>query len=234
MTNEPLERFAYARLPSCGVAPRGVVVHFMGLGSQWQAKEGEEPHGLEHEGAAAAAAAGAIYVVPYLDPWNWMNAVEGKYFSINDLDFFFAKIGVYLKSQEVTELLNHCKHSKTQIDLIRMVNLLKTDVPCDILQTLNRIFDKLSGSQPAMDVEELLQHLNENEYPQSELMNKNLQVVKESILNGFKHILGDNKIIKKEQFIEFHNNILWVLPDYKVNDFKNKLPLMWGIRRLRQ
>ena len=75
MKNEPLERFAYARLPSGGVAPRGVVVHFMGLGSQWQAKEGEEPHGLEREGAAAAAAAGAIYVVPYLDPWNWMNAV---------------------------------------------------------------------------------------------------------------------------------------------------------------
>ena len=64
-------------------------------------------------------------------------------------------------------------------------------------------------------------------------MNKNLQVVKESILKGFHHILGENKIITKEQFIEFHNNILWVLPDYKVNDFKNKLPLMWGIRRLR-
>ena len=169
-----------------------------------------------------------------LDVVNDIVKKEGKYFSINDLDLFFAKIGVYLKSQEVTELLNHCQHSKTQIDLIRMVNLLKTDVPCDILMDLNRIFDKLSGAQPAMDVEELLQHLNENEYPQSELMNKNLQVVKESILKGFHQILGDNKIITKEQFIEFHNNILWVLPDYKINDFKNKLPLMWGIRRLRK
>ena len=168
-----------------------------------------------------------------LDVVNEIVKKEGKYFSINDLDLFFAKIGVYLKSQEVTEILNHCSHSKTQIDLIRMVELLKTEVPCDILKDLNRIFDKLSGDQTAMDFEELLQHLNENEYPQIDLMNKNLQLVKESIFKEFQHILGDNKIITKEQFIEFHNNILWVLPDYKLNDFKNKLPLMWGIRRLR-
>ncbi len=168
-----------------------------------------------------------------LDIVNEIVKKEGKYFPINDLDAFFAKIGVYLKSQEVTELLNHCSHSKTQIDLIRMVELLKTDVPCDVLVDLNRIFDKLSGNQTAMDVEELLQHLNENEYPQIDLMYKNLQVVKENILKGFHQIIGDNKIITKEQFIEFHNNIFWVLPDYKIAEFKNKISLMWGIRRLR-
>ena len=168
-----------------------------------------------------------------LDVVNEIVKNEGKYFSIEDLDFFFAKIGVYLKSQEVTELLNHCKHSKTQIDLVRMVELLKTDIPADILCDLNRIFDKLSGMQTSMDVEELLQHLNENEYPQTDLMNQNLILVKQNILKGFHDIIGDNKIITKEQFIEFHNNIFWVLPDYKIKDFKEKLPLMWGIRRLR-
>ena len=158
---------------------------------------------------------------------------EGKYFPIKELDILFGKFGIFLKSQEVTELLNHCKHSKTQIDLVRMVELLKTDIPADILCDLNRIFDKLSGMQTSMDVEELLQHLNENEYPQVDLMNKNLILVKQNILKGFHDIIGDNKIITKEQFIEFHNNIFWVLPDYKIKDFKQKLPLMWGIRRLR-
>lgn len=73
MQNEPLERFAYVHFPVG--TPRGVVVHFMGLSIQWQAQEGEEPRGLERVGAEAAAAAGAIFFVPYLDPWNWMNAV---------------------------------------------------------------------------------------------------------------------------------------------------------------
>ena len=168
-----------------------------------------------------------------LDVVNQIVRTEGKYFSIADLDIFFAKIGVYLKSQEVTELLNHCKHSKTQIDLVRMVNLLKTEVPQDIICDLSMIFEKLSGNQEAMDVEELLQHLNENDYPQIDLMNKNLKIVKENILKGFYEIIGDNKIITKEQFIDFHKNIYWVVPCYKMKEFKTKLHLMWGIRRLR-
>ena len=133
--------------------------------------------------------------IPSLDFVNQIVREEGKYYSIADLDIFFAKIGVYLKSQEVTELLNHCKHSKTQIDLVRMVDLLKTEMPQDIVCDLNLIFDKLSGNQQAMDVEELLQHLNENEYPQIELMNKNVKIAKENILRGFHEVIGDNKII---------------------------------------
>ena len=171
--------------------------------------------------------------IPSLDFVNQKVREEGKYYSIADLDIFFAKIGVYLKRQEVTELLNHCKHSKTQIDLCRMVNLIKTEVPKDIICDLNMIFDKLSGNQQAMDVGELLQHLNESEYPQIELMNKNVNIAKENILKGFHEVIGDNKIINKEQFIDFHKNIFWVIPQYKIKEFKTKLHLMWGIRRLR-
>ena len=42
-----------------------------------------------------------------LDVVNEIVKKEGKYFSINDLDLFFYKIDVYLKSQEVTEILNY-------------------------------------------------------------------------------------------------------------------------------
>ena len=93
MQNEPLERFAYAAFPSAGSAPRGVVVHFMGLGSQWQAREEDGPHGLEREGAAAATAAGAVFVVPYLDPWNWMNAAACAE-TDRILDLVFEKAGL--------------------------------------------------------------------------------------------------------------------------------------------
>ena len=157
---------------------------------------------------------------------------EGKYYSINDLDIFFAKIGVYLKSQEVTELLNHCQHSKTQIDLIRMVNLLKTEIPKELVQCMEQIFEKISGKQQVMDVEELFQHLNEKEYPQSELMNNNHQVIRDTIIKEIYKMIDNNKVISKEQFITFHYNIFWVLPNYRIKDFKYKLPRLWGIRKL--
>ena len=168
-----------------------------------------------------------------LDVINEIIKQEGKYFPVKELDLLFAKFGVYLKSQEVTELLNHCQHSKTQISLVRMVELLKTDVPKDIEQKLNLIWNKLSGAQASMDVEELLQYLNENEHPQLELMKNNPEIAKESVHKGFQQLIGNNKIITKEQFLEFHYNIYWALPDFRVNNFKNKLSLMWGIRKLK-
>ena len=156
---------------------------------------------------------------------------NGKYYRIKDLDFFFAKLGIYLKSQEVTELLSHCQHSKTQIDLVRMVELFKTDVPKDIVQILESIFYKLSGGQPTIPVENLLKHLNEREHPQLDLFIKNIQKVHASVLKGLKSVIGNNNEIKLEEFLEFHYNIFWTLPDYCYEDFKTKVYLMWGVRQ---
>ena len=155
---------------------------------------------------------------------------EGKYFSIKELDLFFGKFGIFLKSQEVTELLNHCRHSESQIDLVRFVYLFRTPVPEDIVQELNEIFDTLSNGQPEMDVGELLTHLNEKEHPQCELMKKNLQGVKDSVIKGIKNIIGGRNTILREEFLEFHYNIFWVLPDFCLGNFRKRLSSMWGVR----
>ena len=155
---------------------------------------------------------------------------EGKYYSIKELDLFFGKFGIFLKSQEVTELLNHCRHSESQIDLVRFVYLFRTTVPEDIVQELNEVFDTLSNGQPEMDVNQLLTHLNEKEHPQCELMKKNLQGVKDSVIKGIKNIIGGKNYILREEFLEFHYNIFWVLPEFCLGNFRKRLSLMWGIR----
>ena len=155
---------------------------------------------------------------------------EGKYFSIKELDLFFGKLGIFLKSQEVTELLNHCRHSESQIDLVRFVYLFRTPVPEDIVQELNEVFDILSNGQPEMDVGELLTHLNEKEHPQCELMKKNLQGVKDSVVKGIKNIIGGKNTILREEFLEFHYNIFWVMPDFCYGNFRKRISSMWGVK----
>ena len=155
---------------------------------------------------------------------------EGKYFSIKELDLLFAKLGIFLKSQEVTELLNHCRHSESQIDLVRFVYLFRTTIPVDIVEELNEIFDILSGGQPSMEVADLMQHLNEKEHPQCELMKKNLQGVKDSVNKGIKNIIGDKSNILREEFLEFHYNIFWVMPDYCHGNFRKRIATMWGVK----
>ena len=155
---------------------------------------------------------------------------EGKYFPLKELDIFFGRFGIFLKSQEMTELLHHCKHSDSQIDLVRFVYLFRTTIPSDIVEELNEIFDILSGGQTSMEVVDLMQHLNEKEHPQCELMKKNLQDVKDSVIKGIKNIIGNKSSILREEFLEFHYNIFWVMPEYCYGNFRKRIALMWNVQ----
>ena len=155
---------------------------------------------------------------------------EGKYFPLKELEIFFGRFGIFLKSQEMTELLHHCKHSDSQIDLVRFVYLFRTTIPSDIVEELNEIFDILSGGQTSMEVIDLMQHLNEKEHPQCELMKKNLQDVKDSVIKGIKNIIGNKSSILREEFLEFHYNIFWVMPEYCHGNFRKRIATMWGVK----
>ena len=80
----------------------------------------------------------------------------GKYYSIKEIDIFFAKLGIFLKSQEITELLHHCRHSETQIDLIKLVYLFRTTIPEDIVDELNEIFNILSNGQASINLKNIM------------------------------------------------------------------------------
>ena len=154
----------------------------------------------------------------------------GKYYPIKEIDIFFGKLGIFLKSQEITELLHHCRHSETQIDLIKYVYLFRTSIPEDIVDELNEIFNILSKGQSSIDINELIKNLNEKEHPQCELMKKNLQYIKDSVIKGIKNIIGDKNEILREEFLEFHYNIFWVMPEYCHGNFRKKIALMWNVQ----
>ena len=156
--------------------------------------------------------------------------VEGKYYPIKELDVLFAKIGVYLKSQEITELLNYCRYNETQIDLIKFVYLFRTTIPEDIVDELNEIFNILSNGQASINLDELIKHLNVKEHPQCELMKKDLQFIKDSVIKGFKNIIGDKNDIIREEFLEFHYNIFWVMPEYCHGNFRKRISSMWNVQ----
>ena len=141
---------------------------------------------------------------------------KGKYLKLKELDPFLAKFGIFLKSQEITGLLNNCKHSENEMDLIRFIYLFRTEIPKDIINVLNHIFEKISEGQPSMDVEEALLHLNINHHPQLEMFQENFERAKDSVIRGLKLIIGDKKIILREEFLEFHFNIFWIMPDFQI------------------
>ena len=139
-----------------------------------------------------------------------------------------------MKSQEITALLNNCGHSEDEIDLIRMVYIFRTEIPADIIKTLNLIFDKISDGQSSMDVEEALLHLDVTQHPLLEMFQENYENVRESVIKGLRLIIGDKKMILREEFLEFHFNIYWIIPDFLEEKFRKQISLMWGIKKLKK
>ena len=95
---------------------------------------------------------------------------------------------------------------------------------------MNEIFNILSNGQASINLDELIQHLNVKEHPQCELMKKDLQFIKDSVIKGFKNIIGDKNEIIREEFLEFHYNIFWVMPDYCHGNFRKRLAPMWNVQ----
>lgn len=66
ITYENLERFAYVSDAICEKPIKGIVINFFGLGEQTMF--GEDPDVAEEY-----AKDGILFVVPYTNPWAWMN-----------------------------------------------------------------------------------------------------------------------------------------------------------------
>lgn len=83
---ENLRLFAYSNDKICRKPIRGLVLDFFGLGSI-NMYEGETAEG-EHY-----AEKGVLYIVPYYDPWAWMNMRTVK-FADELVDVLFEKYGL--------------------------------------------------------------------------------------------------------------------------------------------
>ena len=60
-------------------------------------------------------------------------------------------------------------------------------------------------------------------------MKKNLQYIKDSVIKGIKNIIGDKNDILREEFLEFHYNIFWIMPSYCHGNFRKKIASMWNV-----
>ena len=69
---ENLRNFAYSNDKICKGEVKGIVLFFYGLGCT-DIKEDNTDEGKFFAGH------GIIYIIPYLNPWNWMNAAAVKY-----------------------------------------------------------------------------------------------------------------------------------------------------------
>ena len=151
-------------------------------------------------------------------------------FHKSKLEFFLSKLGIFLKTQEISEMYKYLDIENEYIQFETFVSLLRIEIPKDIMIEINEVFNGLSKGADTVSVDTILSMLNPQEHPQFMLMKEDTSFATESIKYGIKFIIGDEKKeMNRDEFIELIANMYWVLPDENKEYFKLKLPSLFGL-----
>lgn len=150
------------------------------------------------------------------------------YINKGKLELFLGKVGVFLKTQEISELLKYLNRDGEDVRFDLFIELFRKDPPKEILNELNEVFDVLSNGRQAIPLDELTSKIDGQYHPQYMIMNDPF-MAKETVILGLKFVIGDKTEVTREEFIEFHKNIYCILPEDFDETFLRKTPQMWGL-----
>jgi Ca2+-binding EF-hand superfamily protein len=148
------------------------------------------------------------------------------------LEYLLSQLGIFLKTQEITELLKYLDVDNDCIKLEKFVGLLKCEIPPKTLTIMNNIFDALSKGNDTLNIETLINSLHIEEHPQYMLMGDDSLWATETVKASINAVVGDsNKTeMTRTEFLTFVGNIYWTIPHENLSHFNWKLPLLFGLK----
>lgn len=143
---------------------------------------------------------------------------------------FLSKIGVFLKTQELSEIHKYLgTYENGYVNLEQFVGLLKNEVPELLIKEVKEIFAKIKDPNGSITLENLKSHFNVEMHPRVKLMKKEVPLVQNEFEISFKFILGDKTVMTEDDFLELHKNMFWVTPKENTTYFFRMLPGLWGL-----
>lgn len=158
---------------------------------------------------------------------------EGKgTVSMYHFETFLSKLGIFLKSQELTEIHKYLKTFENQgmVPFENFVALLKCDVPEALTKEVENVYEKLQDSNGSITIENLKKKLNIEHHPRIKLMHKEIPLVQQEMDLSIQFIIGDKTEMSPDEFQELHRNMYWVTPRDNITYFFQMIPDLWGCK----
>ena len=147
------------------------------------------------------------------------------------LDITLSQLGIYLKTQEVSELSKYLDKHNDSVKLDKFAELFKKDLSKEAKNEIEHVFDNYAVPGKNVEINVLLNNFNPYEHPQLMGVKNNPQKTFESMREDIYLIAGNKKEINREQFFELHKNIWSVMPEGYEETFIYQIALMWNIKR---
>lgn len=151
--------------------------------------------------------------------------VENIYF-----ENFLAKIGIFLKTQELSELHKYLRTYENNglVSFESFIELLKSEIPESIHNKIIQIFDTIRDGNETISVDALKKLIKVENHPRVKLMLKDRDTVRSEFEFSISFVSGDKEYLDINDFLELHRNMYWVIPKEELTNYNNTISRIWG------
>lgn len=143
---------------------------------------------------------------------------------------FLAKIGIFLKSQELTEIHKYLNtyENENRVFFENFVHLLKCEVPEYLNKVILDVFERIQDGNGTISLENLKRRLNLEHHQRVKLMLKDRSTVNDELNIAISFVIGDKDYMDINEFTELHRNMYWVTPRENLTNLFNTIQEIWS------
>lgn len=145
---------------------------------------------------------------------------------------FLSLLGIFLKTQELTELYSYLETDKTNdyVQFENFISLFKSEPTEKFTKTITEIFNKLSNEQSTIPISNLREEIKINYHVIVNLLKKDKDLTKNYLEKCINFIIGEKAEMTLNEFIELHENMVWVMPPSEVEYWLDHICELWGVK----
>lgn len=144
---------------------------------------------------------------------------------------FLSTIGVYLKTQELSEIYKYIAEDGLNVVFEKFIMLFRKDVPYEgqLIKRVTEVYNKIKNPNGSLTVEDLKRRKIIQNHPLVKVYKEDENYVNQRVDMMVKFVLGDKTDIEVGDLIEYYKNVISVMPEDRVQFYIRNIPEFYGL-----
>lgn len=141
---------------------------------------------------------------------------------------FLSSIGIYLKTQEISELKKYLEFEPGFFSIDKFIDLFKFEKSTTFLNNINKVFEQLKNADNKISVDTLNNKISLKRHPSFQALQIDDSIVRKKFNDELSFVLGDKKEADLNDFVQLHCNFLCLMPHERIHSFILGIPEFWN------
>ena len=158
-------------------------------------------------------------------------AVQNSKLFVKYMDAFLGKLGIFLKSQEQTELCRYLGRTETNenLSLNKFVDLFKMEPPKKLITVVTEVFNLLKEANGTIPIEKFWASTDLTKHPAVTIYKRPKEWIKNKLVLTAKSVLNGKEDFSLEDLIRYYMDFIYLMPIENVNYYIKNIPELYGL-----